>query len=778
MINGVNTPDLCLKLGVARALVYGKRTDLNTAPMLEDGKVLIPNEALALIGIGTDGQYTSLDTLSCEHICSMGMILINKTEGLDGSIKDDKRYMVSLARRFVFEIPHIEMRAGFDPATEDERASFSALGEQIYSMLCAHGTAHPYIMTSRDGLKGVRTAYASDKDTYLKHCIQKFLDRLPGILEELPEFDEQIGEFLSALPSSGYGEDEYDEGGRHITSESHMDRAQTLAMAYHATGEKKYAVMAYRIVMSVIGRKHWGPGHFLNCAGAAGYLSIVYDWLYDIWSDLGLDTSAVRRGIYDQGIHHAYNSAILDCCDFPSPKQGSGWRFKGKRDNWSSVNNGLMTVACLTVLGDGTDGYIDEEKLAKTKELLGCCICSMLHEELMLNQYAPDGSYIESNTYWSYGTTNLARAMGALYTAIGTDLGIHNAIGLDRTCYYAMNVESPDRLGWNYHDGYLVPQDTVCFNIFATVSGDEALYTARKNDIMDGKSVQTIDIVFHPELIGRSIPDSLPLPLSYYMEGIDALVVRSGWEHGSLYAGMIGGVNPTGGSHNQLDSGTFVYHNLGVMWFTELGFDNYNVEAVDGKGYFSNYGLYKRNAEGNNDLCVKSCPYGQTLGGRGWIEQVKESDDLSYFIINNDSVYGDNVISAKRGMMLKDRRSLVIADRVIFKTPDTACWVAHYESDNITAIVHEDGKTCTMEHKDGKRIYLTLIGDGAKFEIRSTYDYLLDGTAPAGREHDRSGYMRLCVICEDITSLDMAVVIDTEPGTYGEHIPMDRWDTV
>ena len=71
---------------------------------------------------------------------------------------------------------------------------------------------------------------------------------------------------------------------------------------------------------------------------------------------------------------------------------------------------------------------------------------------------------------------NLFRGIGAIHSALGTDLGISHATGLDKTCYYAINSESAAFVGWNYHDG-------------------------------------------------------------------------------SLYAGIIGGYNPGGGSHNQIDSG-------------------------------------------------------------------------------------------------------------------------------------------------------------------------------------------------------------------------------
>ncbi len=765
-----------MKLGLKYALIDGEKTALSSAPKIENGDVLIPADAASALGIECSGEYIRYSDIPCPKVYSMDMILVNRTEPFESGIERDKRYMVSVARRFVFDIPHVDITAEYAPAAESDREKYRALGEHIYSLLKAHSKAHPYILASKESFSRIREAYLSDEDTYLKRCIIKRLNRLPVMMKDLPEFDEETNDFKSPLPPTGYGEDEYDEGGRHTASETLVDKGRTLAIAYHATGDNKYAYMAYRISAHAIKTKHWGPGHFLNCAGAAGFLSCTYDWLSNVWEDLGLDTSAIRYGIYTHGIHHAFNSVILDTCDFPSEKQGSGWRFKAKPDNWNTVCNSLTIISCLAMLGDGPDKSITEEMLAKTKELLGACLTSLLHEDLMLNQYAPDGSYVESNSYWAYGTSNLARLMGAFHTALGSDLGIHNAIGLNTTCYYAMNTESPECIGWNYHDGHLTPQDTHCFNIFATLLGDNTLFAIRKMDIDEnGKNVTPVDILFHPEVLGKEIPELKALPLSYHMKGIDALAVRSGWEKGSLFAGIMGGENPEGGSHDQLDSGSFVYHNLGVMWFCDLGFDNYNMERVNGEGYFSNYGLYKRNAEGNNVLSVKSLPYGQRLGGRGVIAEIKETDDLTYCIIDNTSVYDESVVSAKRGMLIKDRRTLVISDRVEFNRANTAHWVAHYSTDIVSAELKDGGKTCRMTSKSGKHLTVKLLAENARFEIKSTYDYLLDGTAPANGEHDRKEYERLVVVFKDVTSLDMSVVIDTEENDYNEHIPAEMW---
>ena len=431
------------------------------------------------------------------------------------------------------------------------------------------------------------------------------------------------------------------------------------------------------------------------------------------------------------------------------------------------------------MLNDGIDEVIDEERYQKTTELLGSCLASTMQPHLVMHQYAPDGSYVESNSYWAYGTVNLMNSMAALYDSLGTDLGLHHACGMDKTCYYAVYSESCDFVGWNYHDGSLSSQDTSSFNQFATISGDDTLYAIRKDQLAKGKSVSLLDMMYHPVVRNRTVPELKSLPLDYAMVGIDAFTVKNGWAKGSLFAGIIGGENPSGGSHNQLDSGAFIYHNLGKLWFTDLGSDYYNSRGIkNGIGYFGNYALYRRNAEGNNCLCLKSLPYGQLLGGAGHVTETRSSDTASYCIIDNREVYGeDKVEYARRGMLLtNNRKTLVIKDEVGLKDTDTVFTTAHFESDKITAELSENQRECVLTHKDGGKIYVSVFG--GKLQLLNATDPLLDGTEPAEGEYSRENYSRLVVMHENVKSVNCAFVIDTDEIVAFDNLDLEMWKTL
>lgn len=664
------------------------------------------------------------------------------------------------------EIEIISLCGEYAPATEEQTHAFRTLG--LSEAKKCEGKKHPYIYANDEIFAKIRALYGRDAE--LTKCADAIIRRADGIIanEKYAMTEDGLGlvrPIVNENPNEGY-----DVGGR-LSPESILSCALTLALAYQITERSVYARLAYLISSDMVKWQHWGPGHFLNCAQASYNISVAYDWLYNAWRDMGFNVGEIRKGIYRKGIVQGYNSIIFDTCDHPSPKQGTGWRFKLKPDNWNAVCNGGMIISALALFPDKS--VTDEEQFDKTATVFGGALTSLMQKELVLKQYVPDGSYVESNSYWSYGTNVLFNALGALYTCIGTDYGIHESQGLDKTCYYAINTESADYVGWNYHDGSLAAQDTTSFNLFATISGDALLYAIRREHIKRGKHTGIYDVLFNPSVLGVEVPVLEGLPLDYHMVGIDGFTVRSGWEIGSLFAAIHGGYNPTGSSHNQLDSGAFVYHNGGKMWFTDLGSDYYNV-----KNYFSNYALYRRNAEGNNTLAITSLPYGQMLDASGCITKLRaNSDDCSYAVIDNSRIYGESVSSAYRGMLLtNERRTTVIQDEVDFTTPTTAYWIAHFESDKIKTRICCEGKRCVMTHEDGTELTVTLLGDGC-FEVLDCYGFLLEGSADFEGEYSRDSYSRLTVRFEAATTIRCAVVMELsgDVGGYTQLIPISEW---
>ena len=768
-------PTLALRLGTTKALKNGERVTLSAAPTVKNGTLYIPKDALlpewSAESVTLDGgEFVTEIRGACINFDTTGLIFIDSDpDVLTINHNDNKAYMMRIAAKMLFDVERIpNPRATYAPATEEERAVFARISDDVIAKFNARGLSHPYIFTSSEYMKKIRELYESC-DGVMRTMFDSEIKWADEVAERADFKLNESGTGLADKLWRKVQEDGYDDGGRSSFAEGYATRAMEMAFAYHLTGKKDFVVKAYYTLQDFCTWDHWGPGHFLNCAGAAGIAATVYDWLYDAWTEMGLDTASIIREIYRHGVYEGWLSIVKDTSTYPSARQGTGWRFKHKPDNWNAVCTGGLIVACLAMLSKQTRAVFTDEENAIIKETLGGCLAYLTAGELVLMQYCPDGSYVESNTYWAYGTSSLFRAISGIYDAIGTDLGLSLSPGLDKTCYYALNSESNDFVGWSYHDGHTSQQDTSIFNMFATVSGDDMLYALRADHIARGKSSNLYDILYHPDVRGRKVPKLDALPLDYFMEGIDAMVVRDGWGAGKLYAGIMGGYNPVGGSHNQLDSGSFVYHNDGILWFTDLGADFYNIK----EGYFGNYHLYKRCAEGNNDLFLPSVDYGQGGDCTGKIIR-HYSGENAFAIIDNGAVYEDKITSAKRGMLLtNERRTLVIQDEVVFPTPTTAYSVAHFNSKDIAAEIN--GNTCILTHKDGKQLKVTLVGDGT-LSVRDCYDFLLPTTKSYEGEHDRKDFSRIVVTHDGVGSITSAIAIEhIEEDGYTTITPMDKW---
>ena len=780
MYNFERYPNLVLKLNVPFALKDGEKITLDYAPARkEDGTVLVP----AFIE-GYDGKaesfngkdYFPLESLDTnKKFDEMGCIILDKEIDVSQiNREEDLDRMLSWMGMFIFDFEKIPMQRSYAPATQEERAGFRRVGEDIKARLLARNNKHPYLVSKPGILDTLHEIYKTNSNPTLKG----YMDALIQIADKLYNKDAyKMNADMTALqkPYVDPQEDGYDVGGRASAQNNLGTACHYMAVAYQFTRDVKYAKLAYLIMNEMLRFPHWGPGHFLNTSMATYDYCFTYDWLYDIWCELGYDLKYIVCGIYTHGVLPSFDSVIFDRCDFPSPRQGTGWRFKLKPDNWNAVCNTGSILGSAMLICEGKNGYITDRVLEVCTEMIGASLSSLTQDGLVLKQYAPDGSYVESNSYWSYGTSNLFKTMATLHSMLGTDLGLHYSYGLDKTCYYAINTESADYVGWNYHDGGIDEQNTCSFYKYAYISGDKNLYAIRREHLKRGKEISSDDLLYDPELLGEEIPALKALPLDYHMEGIDGFTVRSGWKSGSIYAGLLGGKNS--GGHLQIDAGTFVYHNHGKLWFTDLGSDYYNLPG----GYFGNNRLFRRNAEGNNTLLLRSLPYGQVTEGYCHIAEWKSSNKASYSILDTTPAYGDKAVKATRGMLLTaDRKTWVLRDEAEFKEAENACWVANFESEKIKCEIAEDGKSCRMSYEDGAAIDVYLFSDAdVRFEIISCYDFLLPQTQPKVEgEYPRDQYSRLLVRFEGLKKFNLSIVVEPVGDAKQYALPTAEWKNI
>ncbi len=639
----------------------------------------------------------------------------------------------------------------------------------------------------------------------------------------------------------------YDVGGRLGQSASNAANVMHLAYLYQVTREEKYAKLAFDYAIALCQWEHWGAGHTLNAADAGYYMALAYDWCYDVWENYShtyndveytrntirdaLLTKVVYAGIRDEQFTYpckknffGSTTNVTFANPWPNSVLGTIEPYGTRTNNWNGVCSSGMIMAALAIgheTGDVSNLTIKPEvesdatqtilswtytyngSYDTTVKMTDKIDCGTTYQSLALylinrdlynleknglGQYVPDGSYIESAAYWSYGTNSIFRTVASLQTACGTDFGLSAAWGLDRTGYYANYVQSSDGDVWRYHDhsGSDSSMDTSMNMLYGAVIGDGNLVGYRKYLIEKGASTAEVfdTLKYDADVTGFGAMD-----LDYYMQGVQGYTVRDSWESEGIYAGFMGGPNNV--SHGQLDSGAFVYYNNGTMWFQDVGTENYNAY---GFGYGTNvttFVYYPSTSEGNNVLVNTGLTYGQEHDASANITKYGSNKHGSYAVLDQTAVYG--ATSAQRGILLtNDRKTFVVQDEITLSSAQTLYWFGHL-LDSIQIDISADGRTaylfdgnstirCTLVSTDSSLAFSEMdcaYADGNMVLDYTTEDLYYSVNLGGQQQNDYSGWHKLAIKCsaKASTALKFAVVI--EEIAPGDSTPvgytLDNW---
>ena len=664
------------------------------------------------------------------------------------------------------------------------------------------------------------------------------------------------------VENGGNYTDGYDAGGRFSLNTGSI---VSWGYYYQLTRDLRYAEITFDWI-SILGDtdiwEHWGPTHFLNTADGTTNVAIAYDLLCPAWDALVamgkarpvektyvekvttiLDDGVTSRTYYEkvdaptdtsitmeppsfpevntydrkhiatiimnQGVHEGWLAEARDMTDHPSVRCLGGFEWKSNTDNWNAVCTKGMALGGMVALE-----Y--PEFHAETMEMFDIMMYYFFVNGL--DEYAPDGAYYESASYWSYGTNAAFQLAAAFDTAAGRDYGIMDCYGFDRTCYFAANVESSDAMIWTYNDcggGGSQPNksgmDTQWFIWVGQYTGDAGLIEHRIYQIENGlKNPSWMDIFcYKPEYSGA---DSIDLPLSYYMLGLHnycgAYSVRSSWEKGAMTCSMIGGKNAV--AHADVDAGAFMYWNDGKAWIWDLGADNYNLTSFFGASYGSNGSLpnrfryYRHGAEGNNVVALAShqdvLPFGQRVKGLAPLQREYSDAHGAFAIFDMLDIYSADpelngtasplVSSALRGVLATDDyQTAIIQDEIIAAKMETFYWFAHFSDDTIHTEFSEDGRVCYMRYKlpdrdpitnephysvlrltivspdSSDKFYVTTAGDEAMV-FDATFRYGTHQNYPDQIENSRDSVRRLCIKRDMKTNFRVAVVFEMLPDAF------------
>jgi len=735
----------------------------------------------------------------------MGLIVMHPTVVISGEVQTvlsrekNLEQMLAIMKKFVFDIIEYDEDG---KALETEKA-YTATGEYIYGLVAekTNGFQHPYILVSgeqefaalRERVKENTTlakyaqGFVAKADAYYNDVVAS-RDTATGVIT-FNAGKAPVNVYMDGVwPDANNPEitPDSDDGYNAATNalyelEDFTQKIFELAFVYQLTEDEKYLDLAYAMAVTVAEWIHWAPGYFINCATAVTNFAISYDWLYNAWVEkFGIDAvNVLSDAIYSKALVQGYNSISGEFCLYPRT-EGYGDKFATRTDSWNAIGAAGMVIGAMAIM----DRVMLDDKITAEGEIINYVVGGSIINLTKngLDQYAPDGSYIESVTYWAKGTNALMMLVGTLNTAAGNDLGITNSWGIYETFYYACHMESSDGYAWNYHEdglGSIINADylfvdTGIFNLAGMILGDENLFAIRENQINKGKEASLFDILFYPTEEFNKTPQ---LEIDYYMDGIDAFVSRSSWENGALYVGIMGGKNTyspyVDGSDDekfgQLDSGNFIYYNNGVRWIIDTGSDNFGAYQYFGD---SRYKYYRNNAEGHNVVLLTSdstnLPYGQDVNGNGNIQShyISADGNSNYAIVNNVSAYKGLASAAIRGMMLTDNReTVIIQDEISLVGAGDLVWVVNTAN---RIEVDEDGRTAYLINvdDDGKRTMLrasiVAANEDIKFSVLQKNTYLLGNNTikPTADQFDRSNIQRLAIEARDTMALNVAVVFE------------------
>ena len=767
------------KGGVAQA-------DLLLPPVLKAGEVFI-------------SVLTCQDVFSAfvfNHI-TMGLIVVSKN-----SISYDKSYnsmksQISILGALLFDRPKAAtIGADFDSATgagqhprlladqdrfDKLRSSLQNPDENltVYGWLVSYNQKGAEVFNSYFDTDGKDTVVW--KSTEAKNSLRQpyYLyneagERLVGV--STYEYTNDDGT-KTLLECGGTGKGEgYDEGGRSNVAEL-TSKLKCLAFTWQMTGEKKYADAFYLLGKEIGKWEHWGEGHFLNCADGAVEFALGLDWIYHAFDSEPEKRDELASILYNKGLMKGYYSIKNDTSKLVKSSMFSGgWKITNRTNNWQTVCGSGMIVSALYLL-DYSE-YRDN-CLFVTETLLETL-------EKCLIQYAPDGSYIESPGYWAYGTNAYFIMLAALESALGTDYGYYDTVGLRKSCYFAHHITDSDFYSWNFHDGSRSIINRSAFYLASRAYGDPEIAYMRDTMLFDRQlSADILDILFYDPSLSEGAAGQTALDRNHL--GIDTVTMRSGWESGSIFTGLHVGANEV--SHGDYDSGTFYLEMGGVLWVGDPGKENYNVGGYFGsqRGYY-----YRKALESHNTVLIRSSslPHGQVINDQkksyAKITQYHTDENGAYAVADMRPQYGETCSSAKRGLLLTNSRStVVLQDEITFSTPTDLTWIAAV---NNVYEISEDGRTAYARgNVNGKRVILriTLISEDEELGFELLRDQtILPGTVTknnSGNKKASNPENRLIIAKDGATEFNVSVVFEimrdpAEIVAY-EAIPMAQWQT-
>lgn len=517
------------------------------------------------------------------------------------------------------------------------------------------------------------------------------------------------------------------------TSRRVLDRVQTLSLLYRLDANRGDAERAWLELRTAAVFTNWNPRHFLDTAEMTHGFAIGYDWLYDFWT-------AEQRGVLREAM---LEKGLKPANDIQS--KNTWWAVA--HHNWNQVCNGGIGMGALALA--------DEEPEACGRFLQA----ALKSIQLPMNEYAPDGAWVEGPAYWHYATSYNCVFLAALESALGTDFGLSKLPGFSEAGTFPIFTSGPLGKSFNFADAH--PEIVRAPELFwLSRTFDKPAYAVYERKVAG----QPLDLLWYDPRGEERMPEGLPLD-KYYRHA-EVVMLRSAWnDPDALWVGFKAGDNQA--NHSHLDLGGFVVESTGERWAVDLGSDDYNMPGYFGKQRWT---YYRLRAEGHNTL-VFNPGIGPDQDPAAAARIVRFNPGASPFAIVDLTVaYRHQATKVQRGIVMLDRARVLVQDEFEAAAPVNLWWFMH-----TAAEVKTDGRTAILS-LHGKNLTARILSpQGVEFTLMDAKP-LPACPAPAMQDPNR-GLRKLAIELKAVTSQRIAVLL--EPGITQrpapELVPLDHW---
>jgi hypothetical protein len=507
-----------------------------------------------------------------------------------------------------------------------------------------------------------------------------------------------------------------------------LRRIVTLGLIYRLDNDRAYAGRAIAELTAVCSFPDWNPIHFLDTAEMTNAAAIGYDWLYALLTPQ--QRALVEEAIVDKGLMPG-----LELYDM----QGGWVRYT---HNWNQVCNSSLSIGALAIA---------DEEPGLAASIINYALKSI---PTSLAGFEPDGAWAEGPGYWRYATEYTVYLIAALESALGTDLGLSDSPGLDRTGDSRVYCAGPTYVDFNFADGSEgVRRAGHMFWLARRYR--KPLYAWYERQIPMGPDPWAL-LWYSPEGAGPR-----DLPLDKWFRGVNVAFFRSAWDDpNAVFVGFKAGENAV--NHGHLDLGTFVLDAAGQRWVSDLGADDYDLPGYfDAKPEGKRWTYYRTRTEGHNTLTINN--ENQALPCQAPIIAFQSTPERAFAVADLSTAY-PTATRVRRGVALLGRRDVLVQDEIETTKPVDLTWAMHTKSavslNGAQAVLQRGGKTLTVR--------ILSPGD-AQFAIASA-----DPGPPQARNE---GVTKIAIRLPGATgAVRIAVLLSTDANVAAPALsPLDDW---